>query len=291
MNKVLIDISAKAQKKITARMMVGQRGKAVGGAITYSFALALPSIIVGLIFRNNMALASLFSNLYPILTTGAFTLGFSAFILALFRRNNPSIGEVFSGFSQFFRAFGIMFMVGIIVFLYGIPAIICLSLSINSMSLFYLLGAFALCVLPYQQYLYYSQVYYIAVDHPEFSVMKVLGASKKLMSGNRLKRFYLGLSFLGWGLIAYGPMFVASGLEVYVKTKELSNMIVETSLYAWVDNAYFISIPFTIFGLVWLVPYMATTYACFYEIISGNLTIKSSGQIEENLSRNRSPEL
>ncbi len=283
MNKVFIDISADAQKKIARNMLAGQRKKAALGTLVYGLAVALPSAIVGLIFSNNPAMSSLFTNIYPLLTTGAFTLGFSAFILALFRRKDPSIGEVFSGFSQFFRAFGIMFMVGIQVLIFAIPAIICLSLSLTMGSIFLVFLAFALCIFPFQRYLYYSQVYYIAIDHPEFSVMEVIHNSRKLMEGNRLKYFYLGLSFLGWMLLAYGFMLVASGLEGYARAMEISNMPVDASLYSMIDTTYFISLPFLIFGLVWLVPYMTTAYAGFYEIISGNLTIKASNQIEEEV--------
>ncbi|MBP5706981.1 MAG: DUF975 family protein, partial [Spirochaetales bacterium] len=72
----------------------------------------------------------------------------------------------------------------------------------------------------------YSMAFYILADNPEMSGMDALKASKEMMKGHKMEFFMLQLSFIGWFFLA----------------------------------------PFT-FGilLIWLVPYLETTNALFYE--------------------------
>lgn len=74
----------------------------------------------------------------------------------------------------------------------------------------------------------YSQVFYLMLDLPEETASELLARSKQLMKGNRLRLFYLQVSFLG--LLILG------------------------------------TISFNI-GLFWVMPYMNMTLAGFYEDI------------------------
>lgn len=72
----------------------------------------------------------------------------------------------------------------------------------------------------------YSQAFYILNDRPELSASEALNLSKQMMAGQKGKLFCLWLSFIGWILLA----FLSCGI-----------------------------------GFLWLVPYMETTFANFYE--------------------------
>ena len=44
----------------------------------------------------------------------------------------------------------------------------------------------------------YSMVYYIKIDHPEYTASQAIDESKILMDGKKWKLFLLDLSFIGW---------------------------------------------------------------------------------------------
>jgi len=79
----------------------------------------------------------------------------------------------------------------------------------------------------------YSLTYYISKDKPELSAGECINESMRLMDGNKKKLFLLDLSFFGWLLLA-----------------TLTGLI----------------------GLLWLIPYVQTTRACFYEDLIANDT-------------------
>lgn len=72
----------------------------------------------------------------------------------------------------------------------------------------------------------YSQTLYVLRDNPEFSPNQAIKKSQELMKGHKWEYFVLMLSFIGWGLLA----LITCGI-----------------------------------GFLWLVPYMQTTYALFYQ--------------------------
>ena len=74
----------------------------------------------------------------------------------------------------------------------------------------------------------YAMTPYILLEHPEMTAGQAIKASKELMYGNRWRLFCLEISFFGWALL--------SGLTFGI-------------------------------GLLWLVPYMETSFAAFYREI------------------------
>lgn len=57
----------------------------------------------------------------------------------------------------------------------------------------------------------YRMVTYILADHPEMSWQEVLNRSKEMMRGNKMKAFFLDLSFIGWillGVLTLGIVYV-----------------------------------------------------------------------------------
>lgn len=113
-------------------------------------------------------------------------------------------GRLFAFFQDYTRAFGTAFMVALYIILWSllliVPGII--------------------------KAIAYSQTYYIAKDHPEYSIDQCIEASKAMMDGHKGEYFVLYLSFIGWWLLG----IITLGI-----------------------------------GLLWVGPYMQTTFAHYYE--------------------------
>ena len=72
----------------------------------------------------------------------------------------------------------------------------------------------------------YSMTPFILKDFPELSVNQAINLSQKMMKGQKFDYFWLGLSFIGWILLGLLTLGI---------------------------------------GYIWLIPYMYTSYAAFYE--------------------------
>ncbi|MBB5354810.1 putative membrane protein [Anoxybacillus mongoliensis] len=72
----------------------------------------------------------------------------------------------------------------------------------------------------------YSQTFFLLKDHPEYGSLQAISESKKRMKGYKGKLFLLYLSFIGWGLLS----IITFGI-----------------------------------GFLWLVPYVYTSLAAFYD--------------------------
>ncbi|MCI8609366.1 MAG: DUF975 family protein [Firmicutes bacterium] len=117
---------------------------------------------------------------YSFLIGGPLSYGFSMFMLSFFRRKQCQYGSLFEGFSQFGKAFFIMLITSVKIFLWSM--------------LFVIPGIIAA--------LRYSMAYYVMVDHPEYTANQCIEASKVLMIGNKGRYFYLQLTFIGWYILA-----------------------------------------------------------------------------------------
>ncbi|HWI49228.1 MAG TPA: DUF975 family protein [Rummeliibacillus sp.] len=71
----------------------------------------------------------------------------------------------------------------------------------------------------------YSQTFYILRDHPEYSIFEAISESRRRMYGFKWKYFLLVLSFIGWGILCVFSLGI---------------------------------------GFLWLVPYVTTAMATFY---------------------------
>lgn len=83
---------------------------------------------------------------------------------------------------------------------------------------------------------------FILADNPEMKAMDAISLSKKMMKGNKGKLFLMHLSFIGW----------------------------------------FLLMPFTIcIGFFWLIPYITTSEACFYNNVKANY-MRANGLLDDN---------
>ena len=80
----------------------------------------------------------------------------------------------------------------------------------------------------------YSMTFYILRENPEMTAGDAITASQKMMDGHKLDLFLLSLSFIGWAILA--------------------------------------SITFGI-GYLWLIPYIYTAYAAFYETLKKETSV------------------
>lgn len=96
------------------------------------------------------------------------------------------------------------------------------------MVLYIVLWALLLIVPGIVAALSYAMTFYILADNEDMRASEALNRSKELMMGYKLKLFYLGLRFIGWFLLCIATLGI---------------------------------------GFLWLIPYICTSVALFYEDI------------------------
>lgn len=115
----------------------------------------------------------------PILLSPIFTLSLIHVYIAILAGHKPEIKEVFSGFSDWWCAFKITFFQGLFTSLWSM--------------LFVIPGIIKACA--------YSQAMYILAGNPEKGALQCLRESEQLMKGQKMRYFFLQLSFIGWWLL------------------------------------------------------------------------------------------
>lgn len=93
-------------------------------------------------------------------------------------------------------------------------------------ALFTVLWSFLLIIPGIIAALSYSQAFFIMYDNPQIEAMDAIRLSKQMMQGQKWKLFELHLSFIGWGILCILTLGI---------------------------------------GFIWLIPYIYTSLACFYE--------------------------
>ena len=79
----------------------------------------------------------------------------------------------------------------------------------------------------------YRMARYLLIDHPEYSVIQCIKESTRMMAGHKWELFLLDMSFIGWAFLTFFPVI------------------------GWMVQ-------------IWTTPYFATTYALYYEQLSGH---------------------
>jgi uncharacterized membrane protein len=170
----------------------GNWGPCVGVAFIYLVITCLPNSMKGIGALFGLALG------------GPMAFGLSRFFLSVTRKQELKVARIFEGFSYFIN---------------------CL-VAYLLMILFVLLWALLLIVPGIMAALSYSLTFYVLADNPEMGGSAAIKRSKELMTGKRLKMFYLGCRFIGWALLS----ILTAGI-----------------------------------GFLWLIPYINTSVAAFYE--------------------------
>lgn len=102
----------------------------------------------------------------------------------------------------------------------------------------------------------FSQVYFIMKDDESIGYWKALSKSKDMMKGHKMQYFLLYLSFIGWVLLA---------LLVFLWFMHTDEALWGTLVLLALG-----------IGLLWLVPYMNTTFAHYYEDVKAEYEAKNA---------------
>lgn len=296
-NRILVKESASNLRATARQMLKGKWAIAVLGTLAYTVALNLPSYIIKLVLGADSSIGMFLDFVYIFVVGGAFVLGYSSFILSIQRGKEARAAEIFSGFEQFGRAFCIYILMQLFIILWSVPFGIFTAISIASIGggitlgspaaigagILALIAAIVALVLPIRAQLSYSQCFFIAIDHPQMRAIDTIMTSKKLMNGNKWKLFCVNLSFIGWALLCFAPLFIT--LIIFVVsfssfgstgTLGFNMMALGLSL-----GAMLLIGGLSLLGYLWLMPYMTVTEAGFYEILTEKLTINQSSMISE----------
>ena len=123
---------------------------------------------------------------FKVITSGPITYGAQSYFLKLTRGQKTTLDNVLDGFRHDF--------VG--------------NIALDLIrSLYVLLWSLLLIVPGIIKAYAYSMAFYIKNDHPDYDWKKCLEESERIMQGNKLRLFFLHISFLGWyfvGLLCFG---------------------------------------------------------------------------------------
>ena len=139
---------------------------------------------------------------------GTVELGYAKFLLKQYDRKELQFSDLFSQFERFGTGFAQQFL----------------------RMLYTCLWALLLVIPGIVKGLSYAMTPFILEEHPEMTASEAIKASMKLMDGHKMDLFILGLTFLGWEILACLTMGI---------------------------------------GFLFLNPYMNAAYAAFYRNISG----------------------
>ena len=174
-----------AKKKIKGKVLFLFGVIIVGSIIAnISIPYGKPEIVDGQFQMNTISLA---------LFLGFITVGLTKFLVSFINDKECSFNDLFAYAKDFFRIFVVNLLKAIFIFLWSlllvIPGII---------------KAFA-----------YSLVDMILADekYADLGFQEVLDLSQDMMNGHKMDAFVLGLSFIGWHLLAMCTLFI---LEIWV---------------------------------------------------------------------------
>lgn len=105
----------------------------------------------------------------------------------------------------------------------------------------------------------FSQVYFIMKDDESIGYWKALSKSMDMMKGHKMQYFLLNLSFIGWALLALLIFMVITWF-----------MLTDQPIWGLPTL-----LALGIF-LMWLIPYMFTTFAHYYEDVKAEYEAKNA---------------
>lgn len=174
-------------------------------------------------------LLSLITVVGPFIVMPPLMVGLCICFLNLTRYGQLKVDTLFDGFKYFGSSIAILFLLLGIELLISMILVIPFSVFVISPDLgtiLFLIFIPLVAALITMVILGYAMAPFIIHDIPTISVTEALRLSRQMMNGFKLKLFLLYLSFIGW--------FLLSACTCYI-------------------------------GLLWLIPYIFTSYANFYE--------------------------
>ena len=157
------------------RILMAQARESLKG----KWGLAIGTYIVFMLIMIGVELIPIAGWIISILIGGAMSLGLAIFSLSLSRKQDAKLSQIFEGFQKFGVALGAYILMVIFIILW--------------MLLLIIPGIIAA--------LAYSQTFYIIAENDSIGPLQAITKSKEMMKGNKWKYCYLGLRFIGWGLL------------------------------------------------------------------------------------------
>lgn len=140
-------------------------------------------------------------------------LGSTTFFLKIARNEDVEINTLFSKFSLFWKAIGLVFVVNLFSTLWSLLLVIPGIIAVLS----------------------YSMVFYILIDNPDIKILDAIKESKRITNGYKMDILILNLSFIGWILLScltfgIGSLFLTpymgtTNAILYTKLKKNSSAI------------------------------------------------------------------
>lgn len=236
---------------------------------------------------------SVFLNILVFLFSMVMGVGLAHYTLRLSRREQSALGDLFESFAFAGRSIGMNLLISLYTFLWallivgGFAVIIAaavflmedaMAVSVILIALGYIGMAAALVAVV----LRYAMSAFALAENPDAGASAAIRRSVQVMRGNRWKLFVMELSFLGWSILAAlivgvvtGVGFLVSGTSWMVESAVLSggDWMELTSLFSGLANQFSLwSMLGEIVGLpltLWLTVYMQTSFARFYNFVSG----------------------
>ena len=293
MEHYIITEKCSTLRKLGREALRGRWKLAVCTLLVYSAAIYIPTMLLSELFKS----APWISSIYSLLVSGPFSLGYSIFALSLFRNNDPKIGQIFYGFEKFGKSLGLLLLIALFIFLWYLLIIPGILLAV--LSPFFIPFIVLFMVPMFMAIIRYSQAFYILADNPATGLLDCIKKSKMLMAGNKLKYFFLYLSFIGWFILASIPPAVLIAVNFPAADFMQGDMQMYEELAALQGYSFSIGFMFALLiacvGFVLIQAYIMAALTAFYEMVSGNLRpgyITASAEIveeHENTKENENP--
>lgn len=236
---------------------------------------------------------SVFLNILVSLFSLVMGVGLSYYALRVARKETTGVGNLFEGFAFAGRSIGMNLLIFLYTFLWSfliaigfavvvaVGALLMESVPVLGVILI-VVGYIALVVAIFAVILRYAMANFALVENPDNGASAAIRRSVQVMRGNKGKLFVMELSFIGWNLlialIALVVMVigvVVSGTSWMIESVlltgediwEVYNVIESLAgqLAVWTLLAEIVCLPLT----MWLTVYMQTSFARFYNYVSG----------------------
>ncbi len=172
--------------------------------------------------------------------------GLCRYNLLLLDRQERSLRTLWTGFSSFGKALGVVFLSALYTFLWTL--------------LFIIPGIIA----AYR----YSMALFVLAEDPSIGINEAITVSKQMMKGNKWRLFCLGFSFIGWSLLASLPLM---GFSFALSNSMLSGYslsVFALSSGAWV-GLFAACMLLSMFASLCVSVYQNASVTAFYLDVSG----------------------
>lgn len=172
MERVILKSNAKAQLK--GKWCIAVITSLVGLLIISGF-----SGIIGIIEPKGGIITGI-GECISIFLGGVITLGITKFVLNIATDKEVKFNDLFSGFNIYLKTLELWILMGLCI---GIAAI------------FFIVPGIIVALM-------FSQAFFLLCEHNERSITECLKESSEMMKGHKGELFVLGLSFIGWWILA-----------------------------------------------------------------------------------------